>query len=82
MPVSKNRKNHKAKVAKRRQEHELKRHRTAQFGAKINDLLRHEADEKQRQESNEMLMQTWNHLERQNGSLPSFEILPTQNSII
>jgi hypothetical protein len=44
MPVSKNRKNHKAKVAKRRQEHELKRHKTKQFAAKLNELLRQEAE--------------------------------------
>ena len=40
MPTSRNRKDHKAKAAKRRKEHELKRHRTAQLGAKINDAIR------------------------------------------
>ena len=39
MPKSKHRKNHAAKAAQRRQEHELKRHRTAQLGAKINSAI-------------------------------------------
>ena len=40
MPKSKNRKNHKAKATQRRKEHELKRYRTAQLGAKINEAIR------------------------------------------
>ena len=39
MGVSKHRKNHAAKAAQRRREHELKRHRTAQLGAKIQDAI-------------------------------------------
>ena len=70
MPVSKNRKNQKAKAAKRRQEHELKRHRTQTFAAKLNELLRQEA-EGQTQNAGPIT-----------ASLPSFEILPNQNSII
>ena len=67
MPVSKNRKNHKAKAAKRRKEHELKRHRTAQFGAKINELLKQEANQ---------------NAGPITAALPSYEIFPNQNSII
>lgn len=39
MPKSKHRKNHAAKAAARRREHDLKRHRTAQLGAKIQEAL-------------------------------------------
>ena len=71
MPTSRNRKDHKAKAAKRRKEHELKRHRTAQLGAKINEAIRaYKAQEE---------------LEAQNpyaAALPSLEIFPNQNSII
>ena len=70
MPVSRNRKTHKAKVAKRRQEHELKRHKTKQFAAKLNELLRQEAEG-----------QNQNHGPI-TASLPSLEIFPNQNSII
>lgn len=70
MPVSRNRKNHKAKVAKRRQEHELKRHKTKQFAAKLNELLRQEAEG-----------QNQNHGPI-TAALPSLEIFPNQNSII
>lgn len=70
MPVSKNRKNHKAKVAKRKEAHELKRHKTKQFAAKLNELLTQEAEG-----------QNQNHGPI-TASLPSFEILPNQNSII
>jgi hypothetical protein len=71
MPVSKNRKDHKAKAAKRRKEHELKRHRTAQLGAKINEAIR---AYKEQEELEAQLPYA--------ASLPSFEILPNQNSII
>jgi hypothetical protein len=71
MPVSKNRKDHKAKAAKRRKEHELKRHRTAQLGAKINEAIR---AYKAQEELESQLPYA--------ASLPSFEILPNQNSII
>jgi len=69
MPVSKNRKNHKAKAAKRRQEHELKRHKTKEFAAKLNELLRQEAEG-----------QNQNHGPI-TASLPSFEIFNNMNSI-
>jgi len=70
MPVSRNRKTHKAKVAKRRQEHELKRHKTKEFAAKLNELLRQETEG-----------QNQNHGPI-TAALPSFEIFPNQNSII
>ena len=70
MPVSKNRKNHKAKAAKRRQEHELKRHKTQAFAAKVNELLKKEA-EGQTQNAGPIT-----------AALPSLEIFPNQNSII
>ena len=70
MPVSRNRKTHKAKVAKRQQAQELKRHKTKQFAAKLNELLRQEAAG-QTQNAGPIT-----------ASLPSFEILPNQNSII
>ena len=71
MPVSKNRKDHKAKAAKRRKEHELKRHRTAQLAAKINDAIR---AYKAQEELDAQLPYA--------ASLPSLEIFPNQNSII
>jgi hypothetical protein len=40
MPVSKHRKNHKQKKTQRRQEFDLKRHRTQVFAAKINEAIR------------------------------------------
>ena len=70
MPKSRNRKNHKAKVAKRQEAQELKRHRTQTFAAKLNELLRQEA-EGQNQNAGPIT-----------ASLPSFEILPNKNSII
>ena len=70
MPVSKNRKNHKAKAAKRRQEHELKRHKTQAFAAKLNEMLKQEA-EGQTQNAGPIT-----------AALPSFEIFPNQHSII
>ena len=70
MPVSRNRKNHKAKVAKRQEAQELKRHKTKQFAAKLNELLRQEAEG-----------QNQNHGPI-TASLPSLEIFPNQNSII
>jgi len=70
MPVSKNRKNHKAKAAKRKEAHELKRHKTKQFAAKLNELLRQEAEG-----------QNQNHGPI-TAALPSLEIFPNQNSII
>lgn len=46
MPKSKHRKNHKAKAAQRRSEHELKRHRTKVFAAKIEEAIKqHQAQE-------------------------------------
>lgn len=71
MPKSKHRKNHAAKAAQRRREHDLKRHRTAQLGAKINDAIR--AYKEQEELEAQMPMSI---------SLPSLEIFPNQNSII
>jgi hypothetical protein len=71
MPKSKHRKNHAAKTAQRRREHDLKRHRTAQLGAKINDAIR--AYKEQEEIDAQMPMSI---------SLPSLEIFPNQNSII
>jgi hypothetical protein len=71
MPKSKHRKNHAAKAAQRRREHDLKRHRTAQLGAKINDAIRAYKEQEELDAQNPMA-----------ASLPSFEIFPNQNSII
>jgi hypothetical protein len=70
MPVSRNRKTHKAKAAKRRQEHELKRHKTQAFAAKLNEMLKQEA-EGQNQNAGPIT-----------AALPSFEIFNNMNSII
>ena len=70
MPKSKNRKNHAAKAAQRRREHDLKLHRTKQFAAKLNEMLKQEA-EGQNQNAGPIT-----------AALPSYEIFPNQNSII
>lgn len=71
MPKSRNRKNHAAKAAQRRREHDLKRHRTAQLGAKISEAIR--AYKEQEEIDAQMPMAA---------ALPSLEIFPNQNSII
>jgi len=71
MPKSKHRKNHAAKTAQRRREHDLKRHRTAQLGAKITEAIK---AYKAQEELDAQLPYA--------ASLPAIEIFPNQNSII
>jgi hypothetical protein len=54
MPKSKHRKNHKAKAAQRKAEHELKRHRTKAFAAKIEEAIKIHQFETQNGQSSEL----------------------------
>lgn len=54
MPKSKHRKNHASKAAQRRQEHELKRHRTKALAAKIEEAIKIHQFETQNGQSSEL----------------------------
>jgi hypothetical protein len=69
MPKSKHRKNHKAKAAQRKAEHELKRHRTKAFAAKIEEAIKQHKAQEENTPISAMLTPT--------AGLASTEIFPT-----
>jgi hypothetical protein len=71
MPVSKNRKNHKAKVQQRNQKQELKRHNTQKFATQLQDLIKQHNEEEL---NKEMLTITQGYPNDGKFILPSTEI--------